>query len=214
MWSESGGHCQNPDCRVDLLSFVKRKHIAELAHIIPASDDGPRSEDGTTLTEAERALPENIVLLCPTCHTVVDKAPDEYPPDALHEWKRMSEEARAIAHGTPLFQSRSSARSVIEPLLGANKAVFEEYGPADNLFDDSRADQWRKQVQATILPNSREILRLLAANRNLLTPEENAIVHKFALHIQQLEDRHTKGDWTPGSVRFPTEMTSIMEGDK
>jgi hypothetical protein len=177
MWSESGGHCQNPECRVDLLNFVKRKHIGELAHIIPASDGGPRAEDGSALTEQERALPENIVLLCPTCHIVVDKVPDEYPPDVLYEWKRISQEARAIAHGTPVFPSRSSARSAIEPLLSANRAVFDHYGPARDVFDDSRTDQWRKQVKTTILPNSRQLLRLLAANRRLLRADENATVH-------------------------------------
>jgi hypothetical protein len=26
---------------------------------------------------APPGLPENIILLCPTCHTVVDKAPDD-----------------------------------------------------------------------------------------------------------------------------------------
>lgn len=211
MWAESGGHCQNPACRVDLLSLVKRKQIGELAHIIPASEGGPRAEDGLMLTEQERALPENIVLLCPTCHTVIDTAPDEYPPDVLHEWKRLSQEARAIAHGTPVFASRSSARAVVEPLLGANRAIFEQYGPAQDVFDDTRADQWRKQVKATILPNSSELVRLLAANRHLLTPGENATVHLFALHIQQLEDRHMRGDWTPGSIRFPLEMNTIFK---
>ena len=67
LWSESGGHCQNPECRADLHSFVKRRHIGELAHIIPASLEGPRADEGPELTEGERALPENVVALCPTC---------------------------------------------------------------------------------------------------------------------------------------------------
>ncbi|MCV7229087.1 HNH endonuclease [Mycolicibacterium komossense] len=211
LWSESGGHCQNPECRVDLLSFVKRKHVGELAHIIPASDDGPRAEDGRALTDAERALPENILLLCPTCHVVIDKTPGEYPPPVIHGWKLLSQEARAIAHGTPVFTSRSKARSAIEPLLSANKEIFNQYGPKIDVFDDDRADQWRKQVKATLLPNSKKLLRLLAANRRLLTTDESDTVHIFTLHIQQLQDRHLKGDWMPGSVRFPLAMASIFE---
>lgn len=214
LWSESGGHCQNLECRVDLLNFVKRKHVGELAHIIPASDGGPRSEDRRALTEPERALPENILLLCPTCHVMIDKAPDDYPPAVLYEWKRLSQEARAIAHGTPVFTSRSRARSAIEPLLSANKAIFDEYGPKIDVFDDDRADQWRKQIKSTILPNSKQLLRLLAANRRLLTTDECATVHLLSLHIQQLQDRHLKGDWTPGSLRFPSAAASIFEEKK
>jgi hypothetical protein len=106
LWSEAGGHCQNLECRVDLLDFVKRKHIGELAHIIPASDDGPRAEDGRALTDSERALPENILLLCPTCHVVIDKAPDEYPPTASSANWEISRGLKKISK-MPLTASRS-----------------------------------------------------------------------------------------------------------
>lgn len=116
LWSESGGHCQNPECRADLHGFVYRKHIGELAHVIPASMEGPRADEGPELTEGERALPENVVVLCPTCHTVVDKATEEYPAEVLRGWKQRSQEARAVAHGTPVFTSRSQAREFVERL--------------------------------------------------------------------------------------------------
>ena len=105
LWSESGGHCQNPDCRADLHSFVDRAHIAELAHIIPASADGPRAEEGPDLTGPERALPENVLVLCPTCHTVVDKAPEEYPADVLRAWNNA-----ANKHARLLSERRGSRR--------------------------------------------------------------------------------------------------------
>jgi HNH endonuclease len=212
MWSESGGHCQNPTCRVDLLKFVPRNQIGELAHIIPASYDGPRSDEEPELSDGDRALPENILLLCPTCHTVVDKAPGAYPADVLRGWKRRSQEARAVAHGTPVFTSRPSAREFVEPLLGANRAVFDQYGPTDDVFDDDRAEQWRRHVRDTIIPNNHELLRVLAANRVLLTPNERATVDLFAIHVQELEERHLYDDWTPGSTRFPPAMESIFEG--
>lgn len=214
LWSESGGHCQNPECRADLHGFMKRKHIGELAHIIPASMEGPRADEGPELTEGERALPENVVMLCPTCHTIVDKAPEEYPADVLRGWKRRSQAARAVAHGTPVFPSRSKAREFVEGLLGANRAVFDLFGPLDEVFDDSRAEQWRRHVTDTIIPNNRTLLRVLQANRGLLTCSEKATADIFAVHVQQLEERHLEGNWTPGSTRFPNAMESILQGEE
>jgi hypothetical protein len=213
LWSESGGHCQNPECQADLHGFVKRTHVGELAHIIPASTKGPRADEGPDLSGSERALPENVILLCPTCHRMVDKAPQEYPADVLRGWKRRSQHARAIAFGTPRFASRAQGRAVVEQLLGANRAVFTLYGPLDDVFDDTRADQWRRHVKDTIIPNNQKLARLLQANRELLTDAEKATADVFAVHAQQLEERHFEGNWTPGSIRFPTAMESILEGE-
>ncbi|MGH3564691.1 MAG: hypothetical protein ACRDRH_01380 [Pseudonocardia sp.] len=213
LWSESGGHCQNPECRTDLHSFVKHTHIGELAHIIPASMEGPRADEGPELKEGERALPENVVVLCPTCHSVIDKAPEEYPANVLRGWKRRSQEARAVAHGTPVFTLRSEAREFVEELLGANRAVFDLYGPLDEVFDDTRAEQWRRHVNDTIIPNNRTLLRVLQVNRGWLTGAGKATVHLFAVHVQELEERHLEGNWTPGSTKFPNAMESILEGE-
>lgn len=213
LWSESGGHCQNPQCRADLHSFVERRHLGELAHIIPASTKGPRASEGPGLSGPERALPENVLVLCPTCHRMVDKAPEEYPAGMLRDWKRRSQRARAIAFGTPRFTSRPEARVFVEQLLGANRTVFRLYGPVDELFDDTRADQWRRHVQDTIIPNNQKLSRLLHANRASLTDAEKATADEFSVHAQQLEERHLEGNWTPGSIRFPTAMDVILEGD-
>lgn len=213
LWSESGGHCQNPACRADLHGFVDRTHIGELAHIIPASTEGPRADEGPELTEGERAQPENVAVLCPTCHTMVDKAPADYPAETLRGWKRHSQQARALAHGTPRFASRLEAREFIEGLLGANRAVFDLYGPLDEVFDDTRAEQWRRHVKDTIIPNNRTLLRVLQLNRGLLTNAEKMTSDMFAVHVQELEERHLEGNWTPGSTKFPTDMESILDGE-
>jgi hypothetical protein len=156
-------------------------------------------------------LPENILVLCPTCHTVVDKDPADYPAEMLRRWKRRSQEARAVAHGTPVFASRSDARAYVEPLLASNRTVFELYGPRDGLFEDARAEQWQRHVKNTILPNNQALLRALQANRSLMTDDEKTTADVFAVHAQELEERHVEGNWTPGSTRYPPAMESILE---
>lgn len=216
LWSESAGYCQNTQCRTDLHVLIEqqRLHLGELAHIIPASTIGPRANEDPELTEPDRAQPENILLLCPTCHRMIDKAPNAYPASLLREWKLRSQKARAQAFGSPEFDTRAEARVYIEPLIEANKAVFDRYGPRAGVFDDERADQWQRHVAGTIIPNNQHLQHVLHANRQLLTAQEKATFHTWAIHAQEFEERHVKGDWTAGSTRFPTEMATILEGEQ
>lgn len=65
----------------------------------------------------------------------------------------------------------------------------------------------------TIIPNNRTLLRVLQVNRGLLMSPEKATAHIFAVHAQELEERHLEGNWTPGSTKFPNAMESILEGE-
>lgn len=216
LWSESGGYCQNPQCRVELHLVINgdRRHQAEFAHIIPAQTGGPRDAEDPALTGQERAQPENILVLCPSCHTMIDKAPSAYPAAVLREWKQQSQKARAGAFGTPVFDTRADARAYVEALLDANRAVFDRYGPRSGIFDDDRADQWRRHVASTIIPNNQKLQLLLHINRQLLTAQEKTTFHTWAIHAQEFEERHLKGDWTAGSTRFLSEMATILKDEQ
>jgi hypothetical protein len=45
LFAASGGYCQNPDCSRELFIDYpeKRIHVAEMAHVFAANDDGPRA---------------------------------------------------------------------------------------------------------------------------------------------------------------------------
>ncbi len=79
LFSEAAGHCQCPECLRPLFpaEMGGDKHIAEMAHVIPHGDTGPRhSERPVGVFQADSF--ENLILLCPTCHTIVDKDPNGY----------------------------------------------------------------------------------------------------------------------------------------
>jgi hypothetical protein len=44
LFAEAGGHCQMPECLAPLfpLELGGNKHIAEMAHVIPHGEAGPR----------------------------------------------------------------------------------------------------------------------------------------------------------------------------
>ncbi|NOI83065.1 HNH endonuclease [Vibrio tubiashii] len=89
LWGRASGICSNPTCRKELtriLEFEKSTSIGEMAHIIARSEGGPRGVEGGGSNSYE-----NLVLLCPTCHTEADKAPEEFPIEMLHSWKKQTE---------------------------------------------------------------------------------------------------------------------------
>jgi hypothetical protein len=55
--------------------------------------------------------------------------------------------------------------------------------------------------------------RLLDPAEHPTTPEK-ATFHTWAIHAQEFEERHVKGDWTAGSTRFPPEMVTILAGEQ
>lgn len=71
LWGRSGFRCAN--CKVELTANGPEDTIGEMAHIIAKSNDGPRGE--SDLTPQQRDEYSNLILLCPTCHRVIDKKP-------------------------------------------------------------------------------------------------------------------------------------------
>ena len=63
--------------------------IGHICHIYAISPDGPRGKEG--ITEKDLNSPENLILLCPTHHAVVDGQPAFYTAEMLQQWKREHE---------------------------------------------------------------------------------------------------------------------------
>ncbi|MCB2411489.1 hypothetical protein LGT39_01330 [Demequina sp. TTPB684] len=187
--------------------------IAELAHIIPASANGPRGEQSVSLEASARAQVENILVLCPTCHTVIDKDPSSFPADELRRWKLESQNQRAAAFGVPRVSDRAAARALVAPLFAENRSVHDRFAPSGRDHDDVRADQWARNMVGTIIPNSERIRAVVDANYQLMTTEERSLAADFALHLRDLRARHVDGDWTAGATRFPVGFDSVYDTD-
>ena len=73
LFAKSGNVCAFPECDSPIIAEVGDESIplAQMAHMIAHSDDGPRSD--LTLAPKDRNKASNLILLCPTHHTLVDK---------------------------------------------------------------------------------------------------------------------------------------------
>ena len=86
----SGNQCAHPKCTNNVIEPATEESdaavIAQICHIYAISDDGPRGKAG--LTNEELNSPDNLILLCPTHHTMVDNQYETYPAEMLKQWKR------------------------------------------------------------------------------------------------------------------------------
>lgn len=212
LFAASAGYCQNPKCSRELFIDYpeKRIHIAEMAHVFAANDDGPRAN--LALSKEERGAFENLILLCSLCHTIVDKAPKVYPDYVILGWKRTHAEKLHSLFGVTSFEKRCDARAAIEGQLRENRQIFADYGPhiedAKNP-ESGAAERWKRKILQKIIPNNRRVLAQLDANKRLLNDRELVTLEKFRQHIDDLEARHIEG-YQEGASRFPGAMPDIL----
>ena len=94
LWALSGNCCSFPGCFNELITKETEFSIlAEMAHIIAQSPGGPRGV--STLSQKERDSYENLILLCPFHHTIIDNDRNTWTVDKLHEIK-LKHEARIL----------------------------------------------------------------------------------------------------------------------
>lgn len=87
LWCMSGGICAI--CRRGLARPGEKGVIGEMAHILAHSERGPRSDADVSLDRLNAY--ENLMLLCPTDHAVVDREPEKWPAQRLRSVKRETE---------------------------------------------------------------------------------------------------------------------------
>lgn len=215
LFSAAAGHCQRPECLQPLFpaEMGGDKHIAEMAHVIPHGETGPRYEERPA-GEFEADSFENLVLLCPTCHTIIDKDPDGYSRSTLLNWK--SNHLAALAHrqGIRAYGERGQARDAVVAAMAENKAIWKEFAPSDGSRfeydpESEAAKTWVQRMRCVILPNHFRIVAIIKANLHHLTEDERQTFARYQEHIRGLSQRHVCGV-AGGAIRYPAEMDGIF----
>ena len=215
LFATSAGFCQRPTCRRALFvdSGHRGVHIAEVAHVFAVSNVGPRAR--TALSNDDRGAYDNLILLCPTCHTTVDKLPEDFPSDLMQEWKKDHVTRIAEVFGAIEYGSREAAREALEPALSENRQIFNDYGPNNEYRmnpESEYAQIWRLKVRSCILPNNRKLLAILDANRHHLFDVELRTLEEFRQHVKDMEARHLVSSVAGAGRQFPVDMHAILEG--
>lgn len=191
LYAESMGRCMNPACKKELLS--SNGDLIEKAHIVPYCKTADSSF-------------ENMVVLCPNCHTDFDKNA-AFAPEEVLSWKKTRQNELESFFGVR-FDSFQELKNEVVPLLYENKTIFENYYLNENkaLWD---------RFEPTILINNRKLKTLLINNRylfqhNITTGYSNVeCVNNFILHIDEFEASRGE-DEKIRQVLFPETINSIF----
>lgn len=191
LYAESMGRCMNPGCKKEL--FSSNGDILERAHIDPYC----KTADNTF---------ENLVILCPNCHTAFDKNA-EFSPDEVKEWKKIR--AAEIEHFfSKQLESFDELKAKAVPLLLENKLFFEQY------YLEDKKELWDR-IEPKILANNRLLSKLFSANIGLFQQHKEKsysnleYVSRFLVHVQEFEATRADDEKTR-SVLFPEEIESIF----
>ncbi|GJL52082.1 MAG: hypothetical protein NPIRA01_33090 [Nitrospirales bacterium] len=89
LYAKAAGRCAFSSCRVNVVldgtEGDKSKQIGKIAHIVAHRPNGPRGD--SSFPKEKLDCYDNWMLLCPTCHDVVDAQESEYSTVQLHEIK-------------------------------------------------------------------------------------------------------------------------------
>jgi hypothetical protein len=216
LFSAAAGHCQRPECLRPLFpaEMGGDKHIAEMAHVIPHGDEGPRHRERPVGVFQADSF-ENLILLCPTCHTIVDKDPEGFSRGTLLGWK--SNHLAALAHkqGIRAYQERGQVRQAVAAAMAENKAVWNEFAPSEGSRfeydpESETAKTWEQRVRGVILPNHFRIQAIVRANSHHMTDREQEAFAQYQEHVRGLSERHVCGV-AGAAIRYPAAMDGIFE---
>ena len=209
------GHCYRPECSTGFLWHEledgRAIKLAEVAHIVAAGLTGPRSD--TSAADEVLAAFDNLILLCPVCHLIVDRAADVYTVEVLQGWKVAHEARVSDLWGIRAYTDRRELSRDVRMLMEESGAIWQTYGPESTAADEyivDVADAWRREVVARILPNNARIVRLLNANVHLLREDEVRTVARFKMHADALVARHLGGVVNQAAPRYPADMEQLL----
>lgn len=211
LWGRAAGTCSNPSCRADLTVLLEDGrgfNVGEMAHVIASSPSGPRGDDNGGSDEYK-----NLILLCPTCHRTIDKAPEGvYSVELLHQWKQDHETGIRASGAALKFSGPVELKAYVARLLHENRALWATLGPQSLVAQadpgSNMHEVWALRKLDSIVPNNIKIINAIEANVTLLNSAEAALFFQFKIHAQAFERHQYKRlDTYP---LFPVEFERAM----
>lgn len=191
LYAESMGRCMNPNCKCRL--FSEQGDIIEKAHIDPYCETADNSF-------------ENLVVLCPNCHTNFDKN-HAFSSEEVLNWKKIRREELERFFNKKYATFEELKKEVV-PLLLENKMIFENY------YKKNNRKLWDK-FEPTLLVNNKKLKMLFEANLNLFQHHQQksysnlAYIQLFIAHVDEFETTRLDEEKSR-EIFFPVEINSMF----
>ncbi len=191
LYAESMGRCMNPNCKKEL--FSTNGDISEKAHI------------EVYFVSLDNSY-ENLILLCPNCHTEYDKN-HAFTKEEMLNWKKIRKE-ELEKFFSKKFKTFEELEKEVVPLLLENKSIFENY------YLKNHRKLWDK-FEPKILANNKKLKMLFLANLNLFQRDASQYksnlkyIQEFIAHVDEFEQTRFDTE-KEREMLFPEEINSIF----
>jgi len=213
LWGKAAGRCSCPGCTNSCIEFLEKTGdiiLGEMAHVIAQSSKGPRGHSA----KAGPDTYENLILLCPHHHGMVDKAPKDFSEKLLHEWKQNHESEIERALTGPQFSDAKSLFNFAQKLLIENKAIHDRFGPNSETAKANPLSEgailWSLRKCEAILPNNRRIINAFIKNKEHLSNDQWKIFVDFQEHALAFERNTYKRMDRDSSPQFPLTFQEML----
>lgn len=218
LWSAAGGRCSFPGCWERLCYHeagdVSPFTLGEMAHICGEKPGANRHE--ASQEPKQRDDYSNLILLCPTHHTLIDRKENEatYSVGVLHTMKA-AHEAAVLSRMDECDPDRERVFFNILGLIEENRQSWAQYGPRSNLAKSQPHNEaahavWLSERLSVIVPNNRKIAEFLNERKAVFQPDELKAVSDFLIHARSYE--RWVHDQIPYAavVRFPVAFEAVI----
>ena len=216
LWGRAAGRCSNPECRILLTENGEGADYltGENAHVIAKSPNGPRG-DGIGGDDSY----SNLILLCPTCHRKVDKAPEgTFPTDILFDWKRRHEAWIKSLGQERVFADTQDMLAEAMQKMNENKVIFDTLGPKSEVAKNNPGSNahwiWKARKSDTIIPNNTWIINSFENNRRLVPNDLLQSYLNFKLHANAyaMTEFGLLDSYPLFPVEFPIKIQECLDG--
>ncbi|HEY9178537.1 MAG TPA: SAVED domain-containing protein [Flavipsychrobacter sp.] len=146
VWTEAAGRCQFRGCNIPLWYSeltLNEKNFGEMAHIIGASENGPRGDDNS---EELAKNPDNIMLVCDRCHKEIDDSilQELY---SVNELSKMKKEHTNRVRMLLDQKAKKTRPLILTAQIGGQNTVFGDRSIQSAIlpyYPDNISDDWFK----------------------------------------------------------------------
>jgi hypothetical protein len=197
LWSRAAGRCSFPLCNTTLIQEGTENDapavVGEIAHIVARHLEGPRGRE--PFQGKDRDILENLILLCPVHHTIIDQQPQTYTVEMLIQMKNQHEQYvkaqldlyNRISSPIPHYQIHNTAPIQGIAIGDHNTNTYNYYRPMDT--DTQQSNKTVKQerlrnLYSKILYCARVHHRVL--HESIAVMEGETLESRNARHAREL----------------------------
>jgi hypothetical protein len=190
LWGLAAGRCAYPKCNEECIRFLTSPDptiIGEMAHVIAKSPMGPRGVP----TGGDDTY-ENLILLCPNHHRLIDKAPNgEFPDILVKKWKDAHEARVKRMFLSNTYGDKRELCTAIKRLLIENHQIWSKYGPESDAAQknplSNLSEYWAFKKLDSVIPNNKKIINLIENHKSFFSLKEYEACYQFMDHANAFE---------------------------